>query len=72
MLKEEEDDSLDYYRTEEIVCPYCKHEHEDSWDHGNIECGMIMECEQCEKTFNVSSEPDLYYYSSKINENKNE
>ena len=45
--------------TDEIVCPYCKHKHEDSYDYlpdedrGN-ELSFEMDCNECNKEFHVS------------------
>jgi len=35
---------------EDVVCPWCGHEHGDSWEYsdGNYDC------EECEKRFSVS------------------
>ncbi len=40
----------------EIICPYCKHEHIDSWECGldNDGDSMEYECDECSKKFHVS------------------
>ena len=54
--------------TDEIVCPHCGHEYQDSWD-ANIEtdCDTEIVCESCNKEFIVSAQTYIKYTSSKIN-----
>jgi uncharacterized Zn finger protein len=52
-----------------IVCPYCTHEHSDSWEMISVnqpECEV--ECEKCGKEFLCYGESDVTYYNSKKKE----
>lgn len=58
-----EDEPFD---TEEIVCPYCGYEHQDSWemedDDGDIDC------DECGKTFYFTRNVEVTYSTSRIDE----
>lgn len=45
-----------------IKCPWCNHEHEDSWDYG--EAGMV-ECDSCGKEFEFEQDVEVTYSSWK-------
>jgi hypothetical protein len=46
-------DTINHDYTRDIVCPYCGHEHRDSWEISKNEdgAGGDMECQECDKTF---------------------
>ncbi len=54
--------------TDEVVCPYCFHEHSDSWEFNDWVEGY--ECHECEKPFNVTRNVTINYSTSKYKENK--
>ena len=56
----------DCTNTELIVCPFCGHEHIDSWEQ---EESGNFECEECENVFYVSVQIEVSYTSFFI-ENK--
>lgn len=56
---------FDTWRTNEIVCPYCGHEFEESWDYNIGDNDVTIECVHCEEKFPVSSEQETFYYSAK-------
>lgn len=50
------------YGTEEVVCPHCKHEHNESWAfHEGEGSGFDVQCEKCEQTFWVEIEYSTSY-----------
>lgn len=59
--------NIDCKYTSEIVCPYCGHEHRDSWDYG-IDGNEEIECrsETCGKRFYVESVTTVEYVSERI------
>jgi len=44
----------------EIICPYCKCEFVDSWEHENSSDGSIF-CDECGKTFIVQVDTEVTY-----------
>ena len=52
--------------TDEIVCPYCGYEFEDSCDHVGTRCEFKMECYECEKEFNCCPDYSVTYSTFKI------
>lgn len=51
--------------TDEIVCPYCGYEFEDSWEYDDDE---DVECYHCEKKFHVTKNVEVTYETHRINE----
>lgn len=53
---------------DEITCPYCGWEDADSWESAEslIKSEDDIECAECGKTFKCSAEPQVYYYSRKM------
>lgn len=49
--------------TELIICPFCGHEHIDSWEQTK---SGEFECEGCEKLFFVSVQVETTYTSFEI------
>jgi hypothetical protein len=52
-------------RTDEVICPYCKHSHEDSWDFftsTSQECTEVN-CDECDGEF-VTCRTNSVTYSS--------
>jgi transcription elongation factor Elf1 len=47
-----------------IICPYCDHEDENSWEFQ--EDSAIHACGNCEKEFNVTREIEVTYTTSRI------
>lgn len=43
-----EQQPIEHERTDEIVCPWCGHEHADSWEFGD---GSEMVCGECDNVF---------------------
>ena len=54
---------VDYYA---VVCPYCKHEHTDFCDYGNLEMGREFECNECGEMFSVVDNVSHCYTSTPI------
>lgn len=53
--------------TDEIVCPYCGYEHEESYEYiGHNESDKIIDCASCDKRFNVSVEYSVTYSTQKV------
>lgn len=48
--------------TSEIVCPWCGHEHSDSWEMGSGE----MECHDCGREFQTERDVSVSYSTSRI------
>lgn len=57
-------EKIDHENTDEIVCPYCGHEHSDCWEWENDE-GKI-ECDECDKVFNYCRNHSVDYNTSRI------
>jgi hypothetical protein len=53
---------IDHEYTDEVVCPYCGHEHSDSWEYGD---GGIVDCDGCEKKFFFERDVVVTYVSAK-------
>lgn len=50
--------------TPEVVCPYCGHEHSDSWEFGGGRDGEFeVTCHGCERRFTCSRVVDVNYTS---------
>lgn len=45
--------------TSEVVCPYCGHQHRDSWEL--LEDCDTYECVSCEKEFEYQRETEVTY-----------
>lgn len=59
---------IDTSRTDDIVCPYCGHEHGDSWEF-DLSGSGIVECNKCEREFKAAREIEVYYWSEEIEGN---
>ena len=55
---------IDHTYTHNIVCPYCGHENQESWDFD----GTFGEtdCPDCEKVFEWRRETVVYYTTTKV------
>lgn len=49
-----------------LICPYCKHKHDDAWDFGLDEAPFAVDCEKCGKKFNARSETTIEYVGEPI------
>ncbi|GBQ77722.1 hypothetical protein AA0311_1528 [Asaia bogorensis NBRC 16594] len=56
---------IDTSGTRLLVCPYCGHEHEDSWEF-KIEDGSEVDCGECGRLFFAESFTSVTYYSEKL------
>lgn len=56
---------------DEIVCPYCGHRYEDSYECGGNDEYFEEECEDCGREFNVTRIIDISY-DTKPKESTNE
>lgn len=56
-------DEMDYFRTNEITCPYCGWKDRDSWEL--TDSGEVI-CSKCEKEFHVEREVDVKYTSEPL------
>ena len=54
-------DKLDYFNTDDIVCPYCGNIQTDCWELS--QSGDVF-CDECEKQFHVEIE-EVRKYTSK-------
>jgi len=63
-------DSIDHVATSAPVCPYCGYEMRDAWelDYGPVE----VECEHCEKPYEVTFEYIPTYSTKAIHTNNEE
>ena len=57
---------IDCEYTQEVVCPHCRYEHQDSWDHQLDGTPQEFVCEECNEPFMCYSDVDVTYCSSKI------
>jgi DNA-directed RNA polymerase subunit RPC12/RpoP len=53
---------LDTFRTENIICPYCKYQDKDSWE---LEDSDDYQCPECGEEFYVEKVIDIKYTTSK-------
>ena len=60
-------EDIEHEDTDEIICPYCGYEHQDSCDL-NMENGEtdVIECKNCGQDFSVIC--DISYSTQKIND----
>lgn len=58
---------IDHELTPEIVCPFCGHEYQDSWEKSKNEDGADVsdECVNCGKTFEGECVVVVYYTTRK-------
>ena len=54
---------VDHDYTDEIVCPYCGHEHGDSWEYGD---SGRMTCGECNREFDMERNVSVSYVTSRI------
>ena len=60
---------IDCTYTDEIVCPHCGYNFFDSYEiFGYTDSFEGLECDKCEKVFNVWKSVSVKYNSSKIKE----
>ncbi|GBR02122.1 hypothetical protein ACFFGF_04935 [Asaia lannensis] len=57
---------IDTSGTDEIVCPYCGHEHEASWEFNLEGVDGLVDCDACERKFRAMQEVTVRYSSRKI------
>ncbi len=66
---------IEAWGTGEVTCPYCNYEFSDSWEFGSLQRdgdSEVMECDECEKKFNVNFNVETSYTSRGLcDENKN-
>lgn len=55
------------YHSTELICPHCEQGVADEWDYGPWDDGEIegFECPNCEKEFDIETEYELYFTTSK-------
>lgn len=56
--------------TDEIICPYCGYQFQDSYEHGEYS-DNILECGDCEKNFSFEKNISVSYSTSKHCESNN-
>ena len=60
---------IDTFRADEAVCPYCGHEHDDSWEFFSGSDGdgseTTVTCNECDKDFILRLHVDVCYTSAK-------
>jgi uncharacterized Zn-finger protein len=64
-------DMFDHYRTNEIVCPYCKEEFENSkelFTEDDINHRVRATCPSCDEDFFIDIEAEIKYTSIKLEE----
>ena len=59
--------AIDHRYTENIVCPYCGHEHSDSYEYrpGEEDIGLV-ECEHCEREFMATRIVSITYTTVEV------
>lgn len=62
------EDPEEQYGTDNITCPYCGYEDEDSWEAD--ESDDHYECPNCGSYFSYEREASVSYYSSPIEKNE--
>ena len=58
------EDPEEQYGTDNIICPYCGYENEDSWEYN--ESDEHYECHNCGSYFSYKREVSVNYYSSPV------
>lgn len=56
---------INHFCTEEIVCPYCGHEFDNSCEYSRESSSGIENCEQCNKEFRWYAEYEVSYTTTK-------
>ncbi len=62
---ENEDDEIDHDHTDEIVCPCCGYEHQDSWE---FQDNGEQKCYGCKKVFTWDRQVKVTYCTTKKND----
>lgn len=62
------EDPEEQYGTDNIICPYCGYENEDSWEAD--ESDEHYECPNCGSYFSYEREVSVSYYSSPVEKNE--
>lgn len=62
------EDPEEQYGTDNITCPYCGYENEDSWEADELD--EHYECPNCGSYFSYEREVSVNYYSSPVEKNE--
>ena len=68
-MTKEEIKEIDCFCTTEIICPYCGHEHSNSWEFLTDGDLKGFACDNCDKEFCIEVEHETTYTSSKKESN---
>lgn len=58
--------SWETYCMENIICPHCNYEHEDSWEHTEDE--PEFRCADCDKIFSMTRDVTVSYTTTPTDE----
>lgn len=58
---------IQHENTEEIVCPWCGHQYQDSWEFSDDD---ETDCDECEKQFTFHRIIDVTYDTEKVEPNE--
>jgi nitrite reductase/ring-hydroxylating ferredoxin subunit len=66
-----EDQEIDTFSRDTIICPWCGHEFRDPWefDMNDGDC-MDMECYECDAKFTVLCSIDISYTTERVEPKK--
>ncbi|HAU1312532.1 TPA: hypothetical protein F8R99_14195 [Legionella pneumophila] len=60
-------DELEHKFTDEVVCPWCSYEYEDSWEfHTNEGYTVETECIECQKPFQIYIDVSVNYSTNRL------
>jgi DNA-directed RNA polymerase subunit RPC12/RpoP len=63
---------IDHRYTDEVVCPYCGYEFEDSWEFfTNDQEDTEIDCDECDKTFVASRNITITYSTHELKPKEN-
>lgn len=53
---------INHAYTDQIVCPWCGHEHQHSWEYQ----GDTIDCVECDRRFDVERDTSVTYTTSRL------
>lgn len=58
-------EDIDHDHTDDIVCPYCSHEHNDSDELADGEREGVLDCHECGKSFRYTADYSVSFCTEK-------
>lgn len=58
--------SIDHEYTDAVVCPFCGHEHGDSFEYFQNQDEAEVQCESCGRDFKATCHTEITYCTEKM------